>query len=495
MLLQDKSNRLVPYLLACVCLLAMLSVFLVNTAPLFYFDTFTYFEQGTSILKMIVPDTWLIELLPAPDAVGSGTAGGAGSGVETVNGSRSALFALVLAIFFQTHLLWAFPFLAALYIAATLWLLIRVATRQIDHAYPAWVLIGLPLLASSVGSLPFYISYLMPDILAPGLIVIAATLFAFGPQMRRAEIVGAAVLGLIAVLSHPSHLLIAGVLFGVFGFAALTTRRRGRWIVVLVLAALVTLGGAERLLFRSAVKNIAKSEVTYFPFLTARMIADGPGLRYLERHCPDPAITTCILFAALSKSDDPMRLTATHIVFELTPRLGSFRLMSQDDQKRVVEDQLNFVAAAVLDDPLGVVGGLLKNTVAQARLDSIQMTIPQPQQIAVAAARFPEAGLFEGRLILDQGWIPAVERFHHVINLVSLAIVLTLLVWPDRVATQIKLLALAILLGILANAFVCGAVSQPADRYGARVIWLLPMLASLLILFAWPRSRTQRHVP
>ena len=190
-----------------------------------------------------------------------------------------------------------------------------------------------------------------------------------------------------------------------------------------------------------------------------------------------------------------MRLTATHIVFELTPRLGSFRLMSQDDQKRVVEDQLNFVAAAVLDDPLGVVGGLLKNTVAQARLDSIQMTIPQPQQIAVAAARFPQAGLFEGRLILDQGWIPAVERFHHVINLVSLAIVLTLLVWPDRVATQIKLLALAILLGILANAFVCGAVSQPADRYGARVIWLLPMLASLLILFAWPSSRTQRHVP
>jgi hypothetical protein len=33
-------------------------------------------------------------------------------------------------------------------------------------------------------------------------------------------------------------------------------------------------------------------------------------------------------------------------------------------------------------------------------------------------------------------------------------------------------IAAAIVLTMLANAFVCGALSNPHDRYGARVVWL-----------------------
>ncbi len=40
-----------------------------------------------------------------------------------------------------------------------------------------------------------------------------------------------------------------------------------------------------------------------------------------------------------------------------------------------------------------------------------------------------------------------------------------------------------LLFGILANALVCGGISQPATRYGARVIWLLPLAATILVLF------------
>ena len=76
---------------------------------------------------------------------------------------------------------------------------------------------------------------------------------------------------------------------------------------------------------------------------------------------------------------------------------------------------------------------------------------------------------------------------HRVVYGLSLAVIAIILVWPGRVAGKIKLFAVVILLGILANAFVCGAVSQPANRYGARVIWLLPMLAGLLSLFVLPR--------
>jgi formate/nitrite transporter FocA (FNT family) len=48
-----------------------------------------------------------------------------------------------------------------------------------------------------------------------------------------------------------------------------------------------------------------------------------------------------------------------------------------------------------------------------------------------------------------------------------------------------------VLLGVLANALVCGGISQPAERYGARVIFLLPMMLVVLLAYMpfWRRER------
>jgi hypothetical protein len=35
-----------------------------------------------------------------------------------------------------------------------------------------------------------------------------------------------------------------------------------------------------------------------------------------------------------------------------------------------------------------------------------------------------------------------------------------------------------VLLGILANALICGVLASPYDRFQARVIWLLPLMAA-----------------
>ena len=50
-----------------------------------------------------------------------------------------------------------------------------------------------------------------------------------------------------------------------------------------------------------------------------------------------------------------------------------------------------------------------------------------------------------------------------------------------------------VLLGVLANALVCGGISQPATRYGARVIWLLPLTATIMMIFA--RRARQFDIP
>ena len=485
------ARGLWPVLICLLCLLAAFSVLLLNGRPLFYFDSVGYINQGTSILRMVVPSDWLTQDPVAAAAVASDAVAGSVGPVAaapadtTVNGSRSAIFALVLAALYHAHLLVLLPIIGTLALLAALWLPLRVARRLIAAAPPLSWLIWLPLLVAAAGSLPFYIAYLMPDLFAPVLILICASLVAFGPEMRRWEILLAAALGLVAVLLHPSHLLIATVMVPVVLLCA--AGRRGWWVAPLVVAGLAFGGVAEQFLFRSAVKELTKSEVTYFPFLTARMIADGPGMAYLDAHCPDMEIPTCALHTALSLSDNPMRLTASHITFETSAELGSFRRMPQAEQRRVADDQLEFLQAVVFDNPLGVITSVLRNTLIQADLNSVEMTIASDDSLALVRRLLPGSGLEQGRLLADRNWLPAVNAVHRVVYGLSLAVIAIILVWPGRVAGQIKLFAVVILLGILANAFVCGAVSQPANRYGARVIWLLPMLAGLLSLFVLPR--------
>lgn len=482
-----RTRHGLPLLIGALSVVAALAVVLINGAPLFYFDSLGYIDQGTSALRMIVPQGWLEATAPAGGAVG-----GSGPVVQgpSVNSSRSAVYPVVLAILYHARLLLLVPVVGMVFTTVALWLPMRIALRQTGAAPSLWLLIGLPLLAASAGSYAFYVAYLMPDIFAPVLLMVCATLFAFGPDMRRWEIVLAAVIGLIAIFVHPSHLLIAAGMVPVMLVGAVLVRRRGWWIAPLVIGVLVIFGTGERLLFRSVVKVVTNSEATYYPFLTARLIADGPGLEYLERHCPDATIPTCKLYAALSVSDDPMRLTASNIIFKRGAGLGSFRNMPPEDQNAVAAFEPSFARAVVEEDPVGVITSLLDNTLHQASRYSIEMTIPDSGSISRAERLFPSAGLDHGRLLVNRSWMPVVEAVHTVVYALSLAVIAVLVAWPHRVAWQVRLFALAVLAGILVNAFVCGAISQPAARYGARVIWLLPMLATILVLFAWPATKT-----
>jgi hypothetical protein len=52
---------------------------------------------------------------------------------------------------------------------------------------------------------------------------------------------------------------------------------------------------------------------------------------------------------------------------------------------------------------------------------------------------------------------------------------------------HLKRLAFMVALALMANAFVCGALSNPHDRYGARMAWL----AVLVILLAPWRANSR----
>jgi cytochrome c biogenesis factor len=85
----------------------------------------------------------------------------------------------------------------------------------------------------------------------------------------------------------------------------------------------------------------------------------------------------------------------------------------------------------------------------------------------------------------------AINRIHRPVALASMLLLLAavLLGWRRQDFADLGLLAGAAAAAILANAFVCGVLSNPHDRYGARLVWIAPLVLALLLCRHYTRSR------
>ncbi|MGB7270044.1 MAG: hypothetical protein WBC90_11030, partial [Albidovulum sp.] len=193
-------------------------------------------------------------------------------------------------------------------------------------------------------------------------------------------------------------------------------------------------------------------------------------------------------------SDNPWRLTATHIVFETSKDLGSFRLMTEENQISVADAQVGFFLDVLMDMPVATSLAFLNNTIIQASMTSIDMTLPSDkvEQSNARVTGVLSGQLTHGRLVETGGWFAPLMQFQRLLYMVALAVIVVLLVLPGRVPARVKAFAVMIILGILANALVCGGISQPATRYGARMIWLLPFTATFMLFWAMQAGRLSK---
>ena len=75
-----------------------------------------------------------------------------------------------------------------------------------------------------------------------------------------------------------------------------------------------------------------------------------------------------------------------------------------------------------------------------------------------------------------------INRIYVPVALVSMLLVLAIFVTAirRRRLDDLALLAATVSLALLGNAFVCGVISGPHDRYGARMVWI----ATFVVLIA-----------
>lgn len=471
------ARRAVIPLLA---VLMALSVYFLNGRALIYFDTAAYLDQGAKVFGDVMPGGARVRATSGEEAPPAA----APAPEPTVNGSRSAIYALVISTIFRFSGLPGVVAMNLVLIWTTTLLLARAMLAASPAAISASRLAATGILAGCLGALPFYVAYVMPDILAPILIIAMGLLTIYLDRLSMPARLTCVALVLFAAFSHPSHLLLAPglALLGV----SVTPLAAGRRLVLgLGLVAVIGLAGlAERLAFSAAAEHFLNGRVIYPPFLTARLIDDGPGLTRLRERCPDPAYPTCALYEALAMGSDPTRYDAPNIIFSRTPERGSYSRMSDDDRLAVAEHQFAFAGDVVLHHPLATLAAVARNTLQQAALFSAAMTVPDPEIVAAAHAISTQlpATVDQGRLSSGQrSWVQALLIWHGVVYAASLAVLICFWRRPQLRAEDRALIVLVIG-GILLNDLICGGISEPANRYGARVMLLLPMLAAMLSL-------------
>jgi hypothetical protein len=333
-----------------------------------------------------------------------------------------------------------------------------------------------------VTTLPWLTSLLLTDVFA-GLSVLALYLIV-GRADALAAWERAALIGFVAfaAATHNATLAVLMMLVAAGALIALFNRDIVPWRGVARGVLALTLGAALLIAANYAVARQLAWTPGGIALMFGRMLNDGIVKRFLNERCPDPRFRLCDHLHELP--DDADVFFWGESVFD---RLGRFKGMNDEMRTIVLESlvaypwlQLKGAAVATARQLVKVATGYGVNTEIWHTYGMIENFAPQMLP-AMKAARQQQGELD----------FTAINRVHVPVALASMVLLIGVIVLALRREHYADLgtLATAAALAILANAFVCGALSNPHDRYGARMVWL----ATLVVLLVPWRARHIRR--
>lgn len=459
--------------LAAIAILVALAVALlwpalVNRGPLVFFDTMGYLSQGRSTVELVVdkiapgaPPTQV------PDSAVDPVPGDASTEAEN---ERDAKFvrSIVYPAFAYIGSLGPLGFSGALLLQSLIVVaLVGVIAGREALAHPRAAAVA-ALTCVVLTSAPWTVSTLMPDVFASVAILCAMIVAA---RLDRIGLVGKLFVlcaATLASLSHYGHTPLFLAVAAAALLALLVQRRLGPWALVLTIGPLaVTMAaslGVARVVFD-------EDSVTprRLPLLLARSMADGPALWHLEGHCDEYGYAVCELW----DGDMPDNLG------DLLWGADNMREIATDEQMdRIRAEEFLILRRAFLEYPAAQTWSFAGNAVRQ--LGHIGMddtgwgTVVEGTDGSFQRAPSSPA---------ERSGLDAGALVQTAVVLGSLGLIL---VWMARdglrTGDRERSLLFVAVAGLVANATIFGGLSAPVDRYQARVIWILPLLAALFWL-------------
>ncbi len=363
-------------------------------------------------------------------------------------------------------------------------------------------------LATSAAS--FYVCSIMPDIFTGILIVSLALLLIFKDRIGRGDFTLVFLIAAFSVLSHATNLLLTVAVLLLVPFA-LRRRRSNRtrtrpspsaWSRALILLLLIGVGFGGDLLYRTAIRNATGIEPIRAPFITARLLADGPGYAFLKDGCASRPFVVCDYLSRMPISDDTF-------LWSTDPARGVYMTVDQATRKQLSDEQIPLALAEVGHNPAAQILASARN--AAVLFGKFGLGAFDIERTHDSVQSFLDEGLPDNHIAVQDAaltthgsWLHLAGAFFLVVYLLSMASALLVLLFWRRIATSLGLdrsdasrwfrFVLLTVYATVANAVICGTLSGSYSRYQGRLSWVPVLTFWALVTFALFRQlRDQRN--
>lgn len=362
--------------------------------------------------------------------------------------------------------LWAVALIQA---AITAWVL-HETLRVFTKAPPAYFLLPVTLALVALTGLPWFTGQIMPDAWT-GLMILGLACLAYGQD----RLSGARRIILVAVIAmagcfHTSHLAVGAGLVLCLGGLRLTLRQSWPQAAPAVLLPALSMGLAIALVPIIHWISLGEAFITQpsTKLMLGRLVQDGLAKRYLDETCPTGAVQL-----VLCDYRDDFPATANEFLWGRSPfdRLGGWN-------SPLAEHEAQTILAGTLDlYPLAHAGAALALTAQQLGMfDSGDGVVEAPWHLLRPEIMryFPaELAAHNHARQKDEGFPQSLNLVHVPVLALAMAATLWLVWhWGKRRVGRCFGLALIVIVTLLGNAFVCGALSNPNHRYQSRIAWL-----------------------
>ena len=490
-----------PHILAAAAVLLIPTA--VNGRPGMFFDTLDYLHSGEAAWRMLGVTFPGLDLTPATEQARQQL-----GVMQGMAASRSAAYGGIVYPLWRVGGLWLVSAVQACAAAAIVYAFTRAAFGRRDRLAYWGVIAGLTL----ASSLPFYCGFAMPDVSA-GLAAVSLTTLAVYPgalpRIARRALFATATL---ALCMHTSNVLLACALVAAAALVGGWLARRpwgavrsAAWTasaVALSLALFVAYGAVVR---RETGRTLGVAP----PFLTARVLQDGPGRDYLKWSCDrgDRWALCAYRTRRLTSVDD--------ILWSRDPHKGVYGAVTPAERRRLSAEDHGFALATLLHEPLRQAAASARN--AMLTLGALGLREPMDGPFKYLRDGYwvhtAMPWVMPGAAKCDRDIAACRPRLNaaalRVVDTAAMLAAVGFLLWrltrrdvravlaaPGRELTvEGRLVAAALLLAavVVINAGVCGVISGPYSRYQARVAWIAPLVALTTLARLGFRSKPLQH--
>jgi hypothetical protein len=309
---------------------------------------------------------------------------------------------------------------------------------------------------------------------------------------------------LYSALTHTSHLLLLICTVPIFALICFLAERkaasfgtlRNRLVVLLALSLTGLLG---EFAFSYGVRHTIGADPIRPPFVMARIIADGPGYKFLQKNCANKAYAVC-------KYIDRLPVSSGAFLWSTSPTEGVFRVADLPTRIALSSEQTSFAIDVFRFDPVGVITNATKTFLRQffrIGLDALFLNQESLQGFEASLPTSYFAGLLRSRITM-RNWI-LVPLNTWYLSIYFLSMLALLLIWVSlpwiRFHRKLNIfpqpqwnhILTIVVVAIVSNAAICGILSAPASRYQTRISWIPLFILSLIVATFWENRNSQKH--